>query len=219
MQLQLDYDTQDMIISLERIDVDYKRVTKEQSAEIRNFIGNILHLLSPKVLSVIIRDIETELETLERHKKYALDTKYNTDKYISVPEWKGIEHDAVVILENKYNISCLLRGLYTEFINPDKHVQYDKFNHTVKIDDDTFDKFLKSAFIYAFGRHTYVVDTTVKYLIKFKPHLSQDTISYILNCIEDEKARIDNEDSSKPWHYICSTDLEQWLELYDALKN
>lgn len=207
MILPLISDNQEMLISLERIDVDYRRCDDEISKKIADFIYNALPLLAPRVLEVFVRDIETE-----REHYFNMGTVHGT-----IDNWDKVEKECVKLLKSEYNIDSTLRGLYTEFSWSPEGLTY-KYDKEIEINDEDFSKLLKGAFIYALPRHTYVVGDTIAFIKAHKDKLHDDDKSYILKRIIDRCERFKNEDENNSFHAFDSHDVEQWKKLKEDLE-
>lgn len=207
MILPLISDNQEMLISLERIDVDYRRCDDETSKKIANFIYNALPLLAPRVLEVFVRDIETE-----REHYFNMGTVHGT-----IDNWDKVEKESVKLLKLEYNIDSTLRGLYTEFSWSPEGFTY-KYDKKIEINDEDFSKLLKAAFIYALPRHTYVVGDTINFIKTYKDKLMTEDKDYMLTRIRDRCKRFEGEDESDSFHAFDLHDVEQWRKFEEELK-
>lgn len=205
MKLKLTHDLQDMMISVERIDVDYRKVSNEKSKEIVKLISDNLPFFSPRVLSVIIRDIE-------RYRTDTFDKRKDT-----LNNWLEVEDEAVKILKTKYNIETILDGIYTDFEYVVSDLK-DVFPFVdIEIPDEKLSEFLKDTFDYAFGRHTYSVGETIDFILKNKSWLTPEDKSYMCEKIKNEKEKWDDESPEKVWHSLNGYDLEQWMKFKEKL--
>lgn len=204
MKVKLTWDVQDMIISLERIDVDYKRLSDVKSKEIVGFILDIIPKLSPRVLTVLVRDIESEKE-----KGKLWDYDFDT-----ISNWDVVETKIVEFLDKKYGIKTTLKGLYTEFSHG--NITYEH-SHELEIPDEKVSEYMRYMFDYAFPRMSGIVYTTKPFILEHKEYLTTADRDYMIKCIKDEKMKWDNEDSSIGLHSWRGGDLNEWVKMLDEL--
>lgn len=202
MKIILDEETQDMILSIERIDVDYHRVSLETSKEIVEFVSKMIPSMTPRSLSVIVRDIETEREFRDREHKHK-----------TIKNWTKIENEAIDRLKKEYDVITITRGLYTDFVmnNSPKPIKY------LEVEIPNFSRFLKGCFIYALGRSSYMVDTTVKYLKKYKNELNEEDRNFIKYEISKYVEKYKQEDENAPFHAFNSYIVKDWEKLGELL--
>lgn len=89
-----------------------------------------------------------------------------------------------------------------------------KTEKTLPLDRD-LEMMLISAERYAFGRRSYVVGTTVDYLISLLPRLSDWCKDVLLRDLTDERERADRIGNWDYWGDEC--DKRAWLRFLDAL--
>lgn len=172
MKLLLDDDTLDMILSVERIDVDYKRADMKQSKDIVSFIEGVIPHLSPRALTVLITDIE-----IAQYHTCGGQYPHNT-----LDNWRGIETKAIEQLAS-YGVKSYPNGLYTEFdsISGCKY----ELNHEIEISEEKLRWIMRLSFDYALGRRTYAVDETIQFILRYKDILTHEDAQYMIGTIKE----------------------------------